>query len=120
MTKIAPHRILESVALELRSISQKIKCVEAATCELTDALPNRTKSSTLQALQNLDVADQTIMALANYLSDVSKTMPDFQTVDISKPISRVPLEALENRLSGVSVNTSDAWQSQVGGIPEIF
>lgn len=120
MTKITPHSILESVALELRSVSERIKSVESATSELTNSLPRRTKPSTSQALQNLDVADQIILALASYLSDVSKTMPYFPAIDVSKPISRVPLEALEDRLSGRSLNIADTGRGQTGGIPEIF
>ena len=120
MTEMAPNQILANVALELQTISERIKTAELAISGITNDLPNLPKPSALQALQNLDVVDQTVLALASYLSELSQMMNNVPMIDIRQPISNIPLEDLEARLRGTVVNSNRPGGLGSPNQPELF
>ncbi len=102
------------VATELNGLRDRLERVEhglEAVFIGTDNVPNGT---TIGMLQELDVLQQSVGALADYLGRLSELANTDSTASIEEAISVVPLREMAARLSGIST------QSGASGKPELF
>lgn len=92
--------IAESVAQELRLLSERMERAEHALSILLDQRELALQKETLHALQEIDVSSQSVVALADFLCAIAAEMSDGDAPDIATALSQVRLEALASRLAG--------------------
>lgn len=102
------------VATELNGLRERLERVERGLEMVfieSDSVPS---SQTLGMLQELDVLQQSVGALAEYLERLSALVDGRATVSVDEAIKVVPLREMAARLNGISA------QSGTSGTPELF
>lgn len=95
------------VATELNGLRQRLERVEhglEAVFLDSDKIPS---GQTIEMLQELDILQQSVGALADYLDKLSGSVTKDGKVSILDAVEVVPLREMASRLSGLS-NTSES------------
>lgn len=119
MTMVSDHQLpLEvatvRVATELNGLRERLERVERGLEVVFIESDNVPNGQTLGMLQELDVLQQSVGALADYLERLSTLVNGRATVCVDEAIKVVPLREMASRLNGIAA------KSDTSGIPELF
>ena len=103
---VSSRTIAQRVSQELRLITQGLHEIETAMDTLLVRQDLNLRCETIRDIQQLDSIGQAIIALADYLEDAGQNMCGKDNIDISSSLERVRLQAISNRLSGISRSIS--------------
>lgn len=103
-----------NVAAELDALEHRMERLEQALDVALGAVRADFSSSFMSTLQEVDVVRQTIAALSAYLMSISEATDETGSVDLSVPLSEMPLRDVAARLCGSQTN------SFTSGEPELF
>lgn len=112
--------ILLSVSSELRRISELAKGVERIVTKLYETEHGLLGKDDLARLQDIDLLDQSSLALANYTESIARTAGCACAHDISSSLATVTLHDMAIRLK-VATGDPDLGSQVVNhGAPELF
>lgn len=102
------------VATELNGLRERLERVERGLEVVFIETENTPSGQTLGMLQELDVLQQSVGALADYLERLSTLVNGHATVCVEEAVTVVPLREMASRLKGISA------KSNAPGVPELF
>ncbi|PYG28381.1 hypothetical protein [Pelagimonas varians] len=102
------------VATELNGLRERLERVEHGLEVVFVESDNVPSGQTLGMLQELDVLQQSVGALADYLVQISSLMNGRATVCVDEAVKVVPLREMASRLNGIAA------KSNTSGTPELF
>ncbi len=102
------------VATELFGLRERLERVEHGLEVVFLDAENIPNSQTIEMLQELDVLQQSVGALANYLNQISGSDDSEGSISIADAVDMVPLREMADRLNG------RPRQSKKTGIAELF
>jgi hypothetical protein len=97
---VSSRTVTLRAARELHLLMERMHSIEAALAHLLEGKELGLCGNTVQALQQMDMISQTVLALADYLEQIAPEMCRDDRVDAQSPLARVPLKAMADRLSG--------------------
>lgn len=102
------------VATELNGLRERLERVEHGLEVVFIESENVPSGQTLGMLQELDVLQQSVGALADYLERLSVLVNGDATVCVEDAVAVVPLREMASRLKGLSAKSGNS------GTPELF
>ncbi len=110
-----PHHIATvRVATELYGLRERLERVEHGLEVVFLEAENVPSGQTIEMLQELDVLQQSVGALAGYLNRLAEMVNSEGNVSTSDAVDVVPLREMAQRLNGLPAKAQDA------GIAELF